>query len=188
MARLENVGFVHFDIPDKIKRFANRLRKSFRRGRALPASMSCYIVNWPDSPAINAIYEAAKKEYVEKYPEDEHTINGLIINVLKMDDATAEEAGRMAVEGLTRMCGQIQGSLTKQLKKMKKEGEDELPRRLQVGFCKKMQEALNLAVAFGLMEDVEVALEAMQTAVVAQIGAKVAAKYMKPSETVGAGK
>lgn len=36
MPRLENVGFVHFDIPDVIKRFANRLRRKLRKGRALP--------------------------------------------------------------------------------------------------------------------------------------------------------
>ena len=183
MAKLENIGFVHYDIPDRIKTFANQLRRKLRQGRALPASMSCYLVNWPDTPAIEKIIKEAKAAYLEEYPDDEGTINGLVINVLKMDDLTAEEAGRMAVEGLSRMIGQISGSLVKAIKKMKKD-EAELPRRIQVNFVKKMQEAMSLAVAFRLMDDVEVAMDSMKEAVTAQIGAKVAKKYLpdvKPS-------
>jgi hypothetical protein len=188
MPRLENVGFVHFDIPDRIKRFANWLRKKLRKGRALPASMSCYLVNWSDTPMIRQIIDEAKAAYIKEYPDDEGTVNGLVMNVLKVDDASAEEAAQMAVEGLARLIGQVQSSLVKALKKIEKDGEIDLPRRIQVGFVRKMQEAMNLAIAFRLMEDVQVALDAMQTAITAQIGAKVAAKYLPKTETAGATK
>ena len=85
MAKLTDIGFIHFDIPDRIKRFANQLRKKLRQGRALPASMSCYIVNWADTPRLSQIIEDAQKEYVKEYPDDEGTINGLLLRVPERD-------------------------------------------------------------------------------------------------------
>lgn len=187
MPKLENIGFIHFDIPEVIKRFGNRLRKRLRVGRALPASMSCYMVNWPDTPAFEKLIDDAKKLYAEKYPEDLPRVNRLIINVLKMDDATAEEAGQMALDGLNRLIAQIGDSLTAKLKKMKKAGEDEMPRRVQVTFIKKLQEIECLAMAFRMGDDVELALEAARKIVTAQIGVDVAEKYLKDSK-VGASK
>jgi hypothetical protein len=61
---------------------------------------------------------------------------------------------------------------------MRERGEGELPRRVQIELVRKIEEVEAHAVAFRLMESVEEALEAARSAVVAQIGADVATKYM----------
>ena len=68
---------------------------------------------------------------------------------------------------------------------MTENGEEELPRRVQVTFARKLEEVYQMAMAFRLMDDVEVAYEAMREAIVAQIGAKVASKYLKIETQTG---
>jgi hypothetical protein len=96
------------------------------------------------------------------------------VNILKFDNETAGRAREMALEGLSFFIGDIHSSLKTRIKKMAKNGEDELPRRVQVSFARKLEEVYQMAMAFRLMDDVEVAYEAMREAIVAQIGAKVA--------------
>lgn len=179
MAKLENVGILHFDVPDEIKSFAGRLRHRLRKGRALPASKSVYIVNWGDVPGIEGMILDAKEGFREKYPEDAHKVDAFIADFLKVDDVTAEKAHEMAVRGLSHLISEIGRSLKLQLKKIEKLGEAELPRRIQITLINKLKEIECLVVAFRLMEDVDVALEAQRKAIMAQLAAEVMAKHLK---------
>ncbi len=180
MGKLEEAGILHYDVPDEIRPFAGRLRARLRRGRALPASKSVYIINWADKPALEKMIEKAKESFAEDYPDDAHKVSSFVGDFIKADDVSAEQAHEMAVRGLARLCSEIHSSLAAKLKKMKKAKVGEMPRRVQVSFIHKLKEVECLAVAFRLMEDVEVALEAATKAVMAHLAAEVVAKHLKP--------
>lgn len=182
MAKLENSGILHYDVPDEIRAFAGRLRARLRKGRALPASKSVYIVNWADVPSLERMVEKAKDSFKEDYPENAAMVATFVADFIKVDDVTAEKAHEMAVRGLARLIGEIGGSLKKQLMKAAKEGETELPRRVQVMLVNKIKEVECLAVAFRLMEDVEVALDGVRQVVCAKIAAEVVAKHLNPAK------
>lgn len=178
MGQLKEVGIIHFDVPDEIRLFAGRLRHRLRKGRALPASKSVYLFNWGDLLGLQQIVEDARESFREKYPDDAQKLGTLIVDFVKADDVTSEQAHEMAVRGLSNLIGQIHGSLKKQLDKAREEGESELPRRIQITFIHKMEEIEALGMAFRLMDDVGVALEAARKLVSAQIGKDVAEKFL----------
>ena len=99
-------------------------------------------------------------------------------HILKFDDSNADRVRDMAVEGLSYLIADIHASIDRRLEKMRNRAEAELPRRIQIELIRKIEEVEAHAVAFRLMESVEEALEAARSAVVAQIGADVATKYM----------
>jgi len=177
--KLTNMGVIIYDIPDTLKTFGNYLRRKLRAGRALPVNKSVYLINWSDKPHIDRLVEKTKERFAEKLAEFGLRLDA---RILKYDDASAEEAYRMAADGLNFLIAGISTSLKSRLDKMAVRGEAELPNAVQVRFIKKLQEAECLAVAFCLMDDVEIALEGARKAVSAQIAADVAAKYLKPSE------
>lgn len=189
MVALENAGMIVYDIPDGLRTFGNYLRKVLRRAGALPVNLSVYFVNWADVPRINEIIGAAKKKYAIEIADAVQNVRGLTrplrVNILKFDNATAPEALQMAREGLSWHIAALHASLRKRLAKMQEEGEAELPKRVQVILIKGVLEAEAMAMSFRLMEDVGVALDTLREAVVAQINAEVATKYLKPS-AVGA--
>lgn len=180
--RLENAGILHYDVPDEIRGLATRLRARLRRGRALLASKSVYIIHWSDEPGISQIIDDAKSAYAKKHPEKEGFVNHLQINAIKADDATAERLHQMAVSGLSALIGDLHLSLKKKLKKMSDEGETEMDEDIQKRMVKKIEEIEILAVSFRLMDDVGVALDAVRTAVVTQLSAEVAAKLAKKAK------
>jgi hypothetical protein len=179
MPGLENCGVLHYDIPVSISRFGIWLRKELRKGKALPASKSVYLVNWSDVPRLQGVVDGAKVAYTEKYPEEAATLNRLSVAFLKFDNATGEEARRMAVEGMNRLIAETTDSLKKQIKKADGEG---LPRAIQRKFIKRIKECKMLAIAFRLMEDVEGPMAELWTLVEEEIGAEVAAQIAKKAE------
>lgn len=181
MAGLENCGVLHYDIPVSIARFGIWLRKELRRGKALPASKSVYLVNWTDVPRLQGVVDRAKAAYSDKYPEEAATLNRLAVAFLKFDNATADEARRMAVEGMNRLIAETTEALKKQIKKAKKEGEG-LSRANQRKFVKRFKECKMLAIAFRLMEDVEGPMAELWTLVEDEVGAEVAAKFAAKAE------
>lgn len=184
MVALENAGMIVYDIPDGLRTFGNYLRKVLRRAGALPVNLSVYFVNWADVPRINEIIGAAKKKYAIEIADAVQNLGGhrpLRVNILKFDNATAPEALQMAREGLSWHIAALHASLRKRLAKMQEEGEAELPKRVQVILIKGVLEAEAMAMSFRLMEDVGVALDTLREAVVAQINAEVATKYLRPS-------
>jgi hypothetical protein len=198
MAKFEDAGMIVYDIPDTLKPFGNFLRSELRKGGALPVNLSVYLVNWADVPRLNRIIERAKVKYrveidnaerlVQKTDGGFHlTKNGrlqrpLRVNILKFDNKTGEEAMRMAREGIAFLVADLHRALDERMKKMLAQSEGELPRRVQIKFIRRLQEAEGLAVAFRLMDDVDVALDALRMAVVAQISAEVATKYLTPDD------
>jgi len=173
MSKLEEIGILHYDVPTGLQNFYFRLQKVLRGGRALQASKSVYLVNWADMPKIQGLVDGATKDFLEKYPEGAAKLTGLRISFLKFDDVTAEEAHAMAVEGLSRLISEVGTALKARLAKMKERNEDELPRRIKRLFAKRLLECEELAVAFRLMEDIEVGLEVLKKAVVAEVGTEV---------------
>ncbi len=155
---LENVGVLHYDIPDKIERFASWLRNALHAGHALPASKSVWLINWADLPRLQGILDRARAKYEEKYPEESALFVNLKFAFLKFDNSSAEEAYQMAVTGLTSFIKDIQRSILHQVRKADKTG-DEIPQWYKREFVKKMREAKVLAVAFRLMDDVVTPLE-----------------------------
>jgi hypothetical protein len=181
MPQIRDLGMILYDIPDTLRSFRNYLRRRLRQGRALPVNLSVYLINWGDLPTVKAILDSAKRDY-----EDEGKLpNGYPLNchIMKYDDVTAEEGHRLALEGLSRLCAEIHSSIAAKLKKMRKTGEKEMPRRVQVTYVKRITEIENLAMAFRLSDDLDIAIEASRKAVVAQIGPEVAEKYMKDAAT-----
>lgn len=181
---LENAGMIVYDIPDELVGFGAHLRKQLRRAGALPVNLSVYLVNWADVPRLNDIIREAKAQYAVQIDEAVQNLGGrrpLRVNILRFDNRTAAEALDMAREGLTFLVADIHRALNARITKMAENGEAELPRRAQVDFVRRLQDAESMAVAFRLMEDVEVALDALRGAVAARLGAEVAAKYLKPS-------
>lgn len=187
---LNNCGIIIYDVPDALKNFANYLRQKLRANGAMPVNLSVYMVNWPDVPRLEKIINDARKAYNQDIFEalqntDNRMTRPLRVNILKFDNETADRAREMALEGLSFFIGEIHSSLKARIKKMIKNSEEELPRRVQVTFARKLEEVYQMAMAFRLMDDVEVAYEAMREAIVAQIGAKVAAKYLKIETQTG---
>jgi hypothetical protein len=190
MVDLNNCGIIIYDVPDSLKNFANYLRQKLRANGALPVNLSVYMVNWPDVPRLEKIINDARKAYNQDIFEalqntDNRMTRPLRVNILKFDNETSDRARQMAYEGLSFFIGEIHMSLKNRIQKMSKNGEDELPRRVQVTFARKLEEVYQMATAFRLMDDVEVAYEAMREAIVAQIGAKVASKYLKIETQAG---
>jgi len=190
MVDLNNCGIIIYDVPDSLKNFANYLRQKLRANGALPVNLSVYMVNWPDVPRLEGIINSARKRYNQDIFEalqntDSRMTRPLRVNILKFDNETSDRARQMAYEGLSFFIGEIHMSLNERLKKMLKNSEDELPRRVQVTFARKLEEVYQMAMSFRLMDDVEVAYEAMREAIVAQIGAKVASKYLKIETQAG---
>jgi len=185
MSGLSEIGILHYDIPGGLNCFWYRLQRVLRSGRALQASKSVYLVNWADVPKVQELIDGAKKAFAEKYPERVGGLWGLRMSFLKFDDATAEEARAMAVDGLSRLISEIGAALKARIEKMREYGEEDLPQRVKRSFAQRVQECEGLAVAFRLMEEVEVALDAVKKVVVAEVGADVYAtvadgKRMKP--------
>lgn len=192
---LENAGMIVYDIPDELVGFGAHLRKRLRRAGALPVNLSVYLVNWADVPRLNEIVRAAKARYavqIDEAVQNLHNRRPLRVNILRFDNRTAAEALDMAREGLAFLVGDIHRALDRRIAKMADQAEAELPRRVQVDFVRRLQDAESMAVAFRLMEDIEVALDALRGAVAARLGAEVAAKYLKsasaatPMTTAGA--
>ncbi len=198
-----DAGMIVYDIPDTLKPFGNYLREQLRKGGALPVNLSVYLVNWADVPRLNRIIQRAKERYRLEIENADSMVqkteggfvitqNGrlqrpLRINILKFDDKTGEEAMQMAREGLAFFVADLHRALDERIGKMQKNAEQELPRRVQIKFLRRLQECEGLAVAFRLMEDVEVALDTLRKLVVAQISADVATKYLNPSTQTGEG-
>lgn len=185
MSGLNEIGILHYDIPGTLNCFWYRLQKILRSGRALQASKSVYLVNWADVPKVQELIDGAKKAFSEKYPERVSGLWGLRMSFLKFDDATAEEARAMAVDGLSRLISEIGTALKARLAKMQEREEDDLPQRVKRAFAQRVLECEGLAVAFRLMEDIQVALDAVKSIVVAEIGADLYAtvaegKRLKP--------
>lgn len=180
MPQIRDLGMILYDIPDSLRSFRNYLRKRLRQGRAMPVNLSVYLINWGDLPTVQAILDSAKRDY----EEDGKLPNGYPLNchIMKYDDVTAEEGYRLAKEGLSKLCAEIHSSISAQLKKMKKANLDEMPRRMQVTYIRRIEEIANLAMAFRLSDDLEIAIEASRKAVVAQITPEVAAKYLNKTD------
>lgn len=173
MIGLSDAGMIVYDVPDSHRDFRNFLRRKLRDGRALPVNKSVYAVKWGDVPRYEAIIAHAKRK---------HEIENdwmLQIHIIKFDDVTAEKAGEMALIAMRQMIGQVRASLAAKLKKMEAKGEHEFSRTVQISFVRKLVEVENLAMAFAMSDDVEIALEAARRAVEAQIGAEVAEKFLK---------
>jgi len=175
MKALENVGVLHYDIPDKIVRFGTWLRNALRAGHALPASKSVWLINWADLPRLQGILDLAKARYEEKYPEESGFFSNLKFAFLKFDNATSEQAYQMAVTGLTSFLKDLQKSVLLQARKAAETGEA-IPKWYQREFIKRAREAKILAVAFRLMEDVITPLEETWKMVEDQVGTEMAAK------------
>ena len=173
MSGLNDIGILHYDVPTGLQNFYFRLQKVMRSGRALQASKSVYLVNWADMPKVKELVDAATKDFLDKYPDGAAKLQGLRISFLKFDDATAEEAHAMAVEGLSRLISEVAASLKMRVAKMADRNEDELPRRIKRGFAKRLLECEELAVVFRLTEDIEVALDEVKQIVLAEVGAEV---------------
>ena len=190
MLDLNNCGIIIYDVPDVLKNFANYLRGKLRSNGALPVNLSVYMVNWADVPRLETIINDARKTYNQDIFDalqniDHRMTRPLRVNILKFDNETSDRARQMAYEGLSFFIGEIHSGLKARIKKMIKNSEKELPRRVQVTFARKLEEVYQMAMAFRLMDDVEVAYEAMREAIVAQIGAKVASKYLKIETQTG---
>lgn len=181
MPQIRDLGMILYDIPDTLRSFRNYLRRRLRQGRALPVNLSVYLINWGDLPAVKAILDSAKRDY----EEDGKLPSGYPLNchIMKYDDVTAEEGHRLALEGLSKLCSEIHSSISAQLKKMRKAKLEEMPRRMQVTYIKRITEIENLAMAFRLSDDLDIAIEASRKAVVAQITPEVAAKYLPATDT-----
>jgi len=173
MSNLEEIGILHYDVPTGLQNFYFRLQKVLRSGSALQASKSVYLVNWADMPRVQGLVDSATKDFLEKYPEGADKLTGLRISFLKFDDVTSEEAHEMAVEGLSRLISEVGTALKTRMEKMQQRNEDELPRRIKRLFAKRLLECEELAIAFRLMEDIEVGLEVLKKAVVAEVGTEV---------------
>lgn len=173
MSGLSDIGILHYDVPTGLQNFYFRLQKVMRSGRALQASKSVYLVNWADMPKVKELVDAATKDFLDKYPDGAAKLQGLRISFLKFDDATAEEAHAMAVEGLSRLIAEVTVSLKTRVAKMANRNEDELPRRIKRGFAKRLLECEELAVVFRLTEDIEVALDEVKQIVLAEVGVEV---------------
>lgn len=179
---LENVAMLHYDIPSVIGRFGNWLRKELRRGKALPASKSVYLVNGSDIPRLQGVIEKAQRAYNEKYPEEAAMVSGFRAAFLHIDATSSEEVYNMAVEGMTRLIKEVQASLLKQLRKAEETGDGVLERRLQRHFVYRMRECKMLAAAFRLMDDVAGPMEETWKLVEEQVGADLAASLVKKLE------
>ncbi len=193
MVNLPDAGMIVYDVPTEVQQFGAYLRRQLRAGGALPVNLSVYLVNWADVPRFERIIAEAKEKYAEELSAIVETgglqavknlrakgglYGRLRVHILKFDDSSAERVTDMAVEGLSYLVADIHASIERRLEKMRERGAEELPRRVQLELCRKIEEVEAHAVAFRLMESVEEALEAARNAVVAQIGADVATKYM----------
>jgi len=189
MVNLNDAGMIVYDVPTQVQQFGAYLRRQLRAGGALPVNLSVYMVNWGDVPRFERIIEEAKEKYAEELSAidetgglqhvGDRTLYGrLRCHILKFDDSNADRVRDMAVEGLSYLIADIHASIDRRLEKMRNRAEEELPRRIQIELVRKIEEVEAHAVAFRLMESVEEALEAARNAVVAQIGADVATKYM----------
>lgn len=189
MVNLSDAGMIVYDVPTQVQQFGAYLRRALRAGGALPVNLSVYLVNWADVPRFEKIIDEAKEKYAEElsavaetgglqHTGDRTLYGRLRCHILKFDDSSAERVTDMAIEGLSYLIADIHDSIDRRLKKMRDRGGDELPRRVQLELCRKIEEVEAHAVAFRLMESVEEALAAARAAVVAQIGADVATKYM----------
>jgi hypothetical protein len=179
---LENVGVLHYDVPDEICRFGDWLRRSLRCGHALPASKSVWLINWADLPRLQGILDLARAKYGEKYPEDSALFARLKFAFLKFDNASSEQAYQMAVTGLTALLKDIQKSVYHQIKRAAERNEPGITREYQRLFVQKVREARVLAVAFRLMDDVVGPLEETWKLVEENVGAEVAARLVKKIE------
>jgi superfamily II DNA helicase RecQ len=185
MSGLNEIGILHYDIPGRLNCFWYRLQRVLRSGRALQASKSVYLVNWADVPKVQELIDKAKEAFAEKYPDRVGGLWGLRMSFLKFDDATAEEARVMAVDGLSRLISEIGAALKARIEKMKEYDEEDLPQRVKRSFAQRVLECEGLAVAFRLMEDVQVALDMVKQIVVTEVGAELYAtvadgKRLKP--------
>ncbi len=189
MVNLSDAGMIVYDVPTEVQQFGAYLRRQLRAGGALPVNLSVYMVNWADVPRFERIIAKAKEKYAEElsavptvgglqHVGDKTLYGRLRCHILKFDDSSAERVTDMAIEGLSYLIADIHASIDRRLTKMRDRGEAELPRRIQLELCRKIEEVEAHAVAFRLMESVEEALDAARSAVVAQIGADVATKYM----------
>ena len=189
MVKLEDAGMIVYDVPTEVQQFGAYLRRQLRASGALPVNLSVYLVNWPDVPRFERIIAEAKEKYAEvlsavspigglQHTGDRTLYGRLRCHILKFDNSSAERVLEMAMEGMAYLIGDIHASIDRRLTKMRERGEAELPRRVQLELCRKIEEVEAHAVAFRLMESVEEALAAARAAVVAQIGADVATKYM----------
>jgi hypothetical protein len=189
MVNLNDAGMIVYDVPTQVQQFGAYLRRQLRAGGALPVNLSVYMVNWADVPRFERIIAEAKEKYAEElsavdttgglqHVGDKTLYGRLRCHILKFDDSNADRVRDMAVEGLSYLIADIHASIDRRLEKMRNRAEAELPRRIQIELIRKIEEVEAHAVAFRLMESVEEALEAARSAVVAQIGADVATKYM----------
>jgi hypothetical protein len=178
---LENMGVVHYDVPDEISRFGSWLRSSLRVGHALPASKSVWLFNWADLPRLQGILDMARAKYMQKYPEDTTMFSRLKFAFLKFDNATAEQAYQMALTGLTSFLEDIRKSVLLQVRKAAKTGEA-ISKGYQREFVKRVREAKILAVAFKLMDDVVGPLDETWKMVEDQVGTEIAAKIVAKLE------
>lgn len=189
MVKLEDAGMIVYDVPTEVQQYGAYLRRQLRASGALPVNLSVYLINWADVPRFERIIEESKEKYAEVLAEVQgvggvqntgtnNLYGRLRCHILKFDNSSAERVREMAMEGMAYLIGDIHASIDRRLKKMREKGAEELPRRVQLELCRKIEEVEAHAVAFRLMESVEEALEAARAAVVAQIGADVATKYM----------
>jgi hypothetical protein len=181
MKALENVGVLHYDIPDKIGRFATWLRNALHAGHALPASKSVWLINWSDLPRLRSVLDKARAKYEEKYPEESALFANLKFAFLKFDNSSAEEAYQMAVTGLTGFVKDLQRSILHQVRKSNETG-NAIPRWYQREFVKKIKEAKVLAVAFRLMDDVITPIEETWKMVEEAVGVEMMAKIANKLE------
>lgn len=182
MKALENVGVLHYDVPDEICRFGDWLRRSLRAGHALPASKSVWLINWADLPRLRDILDRARAKYEEKYPEDSSQFGRLKFAFLRFSNESSEQAYEMAVTGLNALLRDIQKSILHQIKRAAEKEEPSISREYQRIFVQKVREARILAVAFRLMDDVVGPLEETWKMVEENVGAEMAARLVKKLE------